>query len=88
MKETPPPRIIVRIELTEHARDEVTRQCERNGMTQLALLSTVVAWFSRQPDVVRASVLGHLPGEEGGDVATEVLRRMADGGGRTATRKG
>ena len=32
-------------------------------MTQVALTSRVLQWFSRQPPTLQAAILGHLPAE-------------------------
>ncbi len=52
------PRIIVRIEVTEAARDEIDRLTAKFGMTHLSIHSRLVEWLSAQPDQITAAVRG------------------------------
>jgi len=71
-----PPRIIVRIEVTKHARDEIERLTDKLGTTQLSMHSRMVEWLSRQPDEIRAGILQNLPVEIKGDIAGMILKKM------------
>ena len=70
-------RIILRIELTPKAKDRVNEMCERRGMTQVAMLSRLVEWFSEQTELVQAVVLGQLPAEIAPDIVQLVLKKVA-----------
>jgi len=72
-------RIIVRIELTPPAKDALNDLTDKAGMTQVALLSRLVEWFSHQSDMIQASVLGQYPAEIEQDIAKMILKRMASG---------
>ena len=76
-------RIIVRIELTPGARKRLDECSEKSGMTQVAMLSRLVEWFSRQPEAVRHLVVGSIPEELKEQVAGLVLKTLAKGSGRT-----
>ena len=70
-------RFVIRIELTQHAKDSLSELSEQNGMTQVAVMSRLVDWFSTQPDLIQAAVLGRYPKEIEHDVATLILKRMS-----------
>ncbi len=71
-------RIIVRIEISQDAKDGLNALTDKLGMTQVALTSRVLEWFARQPDLIQAAVLGHYPEEIQADVARLVMKRMSD----------
>jgi len=71
-----PPRVIVRIEVTKQARDEIDRLTEKLGMTYLSIHSRLVEWLSAQPDQIRAAVLQHFPAKVKGDIARLILKNM------------
>lgn len=72
-------RIIVRIELTPSAKEALNELTDKAGMTQVALLSRLVEWFSHQTDMIQAAVLGQYPSEIEGDIAKMILKRMGTG---------
>jgi hypothetical protein len=77
----PPPHesngtVFIRIELTPQAKALVEELSDRRGMTQFAILSRLIEWFSKQDATVRAAVLGHYPREVAADVAKMLLRRL------------
>ena len=72
-------RIILRIELTSRANDRVNEMCDRKGMTQVAMLSRLIEWFSEQSEIVQAVVLGQLPAEIAPDIVQLVLKKAAQG---------
>lgn len=76
-------RIIVRIELTPVARKRLDECAEKSGMTQVAMLSRLVEWYSRQPDAVQRLVVGGIPEELREEVAGMVLKTLAKGGSRS-----
>jgi len=73
-----PRRFVIRIELTHSAKGKLSELSDRNGMTQVSIMSRLVEWFMAQPDVIQAAVLGRYPHEIEQDVAGMILRRMAD----------
>ena len=70
-------RHIMRIELTGAAKTKLNTLSDKNGMTQVAMMSRMVEWFSAQGDVIQAAVLGRYPGEVEPDIAKLILKRMA-----------
>jgi hypothetical protein len=72
-------RIILRIELTPSAKEAINNLTDQAGMTQVALLSRLVEWFSHQTDMIQAAVLGQYPSEIQADIAKLILKQMASG---------
>jgi hypothetical protein len=70
-------RVIMRIELFPEAKKGLADLCDRLGMTQIAATSRIVEWFTTQPDVVQAAVLGLYPHDIRAEVAEIILKRMA-----------
>ncbi len=70
-------RIILRIELTQQAKRCLKQNSDRQGMTQVAMLSRVIEWYALQPEIVQRIIVGHVPREIEQDVARLVLRRIA-----------
>jgi hypothetical protein len=70
-------RFVIRIELTQSAKTKLSELSDKNGMTQVAIMSRLVTWFSDQPELIQAAILGHYPAEIEQDVAKLILRRMA-----------
>ena len=73
-------RIILRIELTPNAKEHLNRTSDTLGMTQVAMLSRVVEWFSQQPELIQRIIVGHLPAKIEQQVARVMLRRLASEG--------
>jgi hypothetical protein len=82
------PRIILRIELTPIAKQHLENLSAVQGMTQLAMLSRVIEWFARQPEVLQRIIVGHIPRNIERDVAKLMLRSMAKGQKTTSSRGG
>jgi hypothetical protein len=70
-------RFIIRVELTATSKRMLSVISDRNGMTQVAVMSRLVEWFNGQPDAVQAAVLGRYPEDFEADIAKLILRRMA-----------
>ena len=70
-------RVIMRIELTPDAKKGLTDLCDRLGMTQIAATSRIIEWFTTQPDVVQAAVLGLYPQDIRSEIAEIILKRLA-----------
>ncbi|MGA2497675.1 MAG: hypothetical protein ABSH20_08025 [Tepidisphaeraceae bacterium] len=71
-------RIIVRIELTAPAKKAVETLTEKNGMTQVAMLSRLVEWFARQPDAVQTAAMSLDP-EAIKATSNLIVKQMASG---------
>lgn len=69
-------RHIMRIELTSSAKNALSTVSTKTGMTQVSIMSKTAVWFSRQPEVIQAAVLGRYPAELETDIARLVLERM------------
>jgi hypothetical protein len=67
----------MRIELTPTAKNLLADLCQRNGMTQVAVMSRITEWFSGQTDLIQAAVLGQYPTAIEADVAKLILKKMA-----------
>jgi len=79
-------RIILRIELTPKAKEHLEQLSDRQGMTQVAMLSRVIEWYAHQPEIIQRIIVGHLPPEIEQDVERLVLRQLAKPGKRTSIR--
>ena len=69
-------RIILRIELTPKAKEHLEQVSDRQGMTQVAMLSRVIEWYANQPEVIQRIIVGHMPSEIQRDVARLVLQNL------------
>jgi hypothetical protein len=69
-------RIILRIEITAEAKDNLQQTTRQSGMTQVALLSRLVEWFAEQPHTLRSAVLDLYPPEIREDVLKIILKRL------------
>jgi len=74
---TKPRRVIMRIEITPHARDGLGDHCDQTGMTQVATASRLVEWFCRQDDVIQAGVLGLFPEDLSANLPSMILKSIA-----------
>jgi hypothetical protein len=72
-------RIVVRIEVSPAAKDRLGELSHRHGMTQVALTSRLIEWFTGTSDLIQAAVLGAYPEEIRADVAKLILKRMSKG---------
>jgi hypothetical protein len=79
-------RIIMRIELTPKAKEHLEQISDRQGMTQVAMLSRVIEWYANQPEVIQRIIVGHIPPEIERDVARLVLRNIAKPAGKVSPR--
>lgn len=70
-------RAIIRIQLDLAAKQALDALCEQRGMTQIAVMSRLVSWFSRQNEVVQASVLGSLSDAALAKLAKQLLAEIA-----------
>lgn len=72
-------RAVIRLQLDIAAKKALDDLCDKRGMTQIAALSRIVTWFSKQDEVIQASVLGHLSEKSLQPVAERVLQKIARG---------
>ena len=79
-------RAVIRLELETLSKRQLDELAEKRGMTQIAILSRLVKWFSRQDEVVQASILGLLSEEMLGDL-NQLLHKRLGAAGKT-TKKG
>lgn len=70
-------RIILRIELSPSAKKKLNITSDQLGMTQVAMLSRLVEWFSHQDRAVKAGIMQCYPGEIESEVAKIILQQMA-----------
>lgn len=81
-------RIIVRIELTPSAKQQLNGIAKRNGATQVAVTSRVLEWFATQDELVQAGILGHYPHAIQGEIAKLILKRMGKASkGKVSTKR-
>ena len=74
---------IMRIQLGASAKAELERFCDRRGMTQVSVVSRLVAWFVDQDEVVQTAVMSSLSESSMAKLAREMLKKLAsDRGGR------
>lgn len=66
----------MRLELTKSAKDTLDKLTELTGMTQVALMSRLVEWFTQQPELIQAAVLGGYPKEVHAELAQLIFHRM------------
>lgn len=71
------PRHIIRIELSPVAKNRLATLSDKHGMTQVAMMSRLVEWFSSQPEEIQAAVVGRYPSKIAPDIARMLLKRMA-----------
>ena len=72
------PRQNINIELGEGNKQRLEELRAWNGMTQKEMVSRVVNWFCSQDRVIQQIVLGQIPDEIAPDVASVLLKRMAE----------
>jgi hypothetical protein len=69
-------RSIMRIQLDTAAKDRLETICKRRGMTQIALMSRLVNWFSYQDDFMQTAVLATLSDESMAALAKSLLKKI------------
>lgn len=68
-------RAIIRLQLDNTAKVQLDRLSDTRGMTQLAVLSRLLAWFVKQDELLQASILGLLSDQQLGVIAQLLLER-------------
>ena len=77
-------RSIMRIQLDGPAKDRLETICKRRGMTQIALMSRLVNWFSLQDDFVQTAVLASLSDSSLQALAKSLMKKLASSDRATA----
>jgi hypothetical protein len=70
-------RAVIRLQLDVNAKRQIDDVTDKRGMTQIAVLSRLVKWFSRQDEVVQASILGLLSDDMLGDLSQILHKRLS-----------
>lgn len=70
-------RFVIRLELTEAAKNSLSNLADHHGMTQVAVMSRLVEWFAAESELIQAAVLGRYPATIEADIARLILRKMA-----------
>jgi hypothetical protein len=70
-------RAVIRLQLDINAKRQIDEVTDKRGMTQIAVLSRLVKWFSRQDEVVQASILGLLSDDMLGDLTQILHKRLS-----------
>jgi hypothetical protein len=73
-------RNIMRVELNGPAKQNIAKIHDHHGMTQVAMMSRLVEWFSKQDLTMQSAILGRFPSELKTDIAKLLLERMAKRG--------
>jgi hypothetical protein len=69
-------RFIMRIELTGPAKNKLATLSDKQGMTQVSMMSRLVEWYATQNELLQGAVMGHYPSEIEADVAKLILKKM------------
>ena len=70
-------RSIMRIQLDTTAKDRLETICKRRGMTQIAVMSRLVNWFSLQDDYIQTAVLQTLSDASMAHLAKSLLKHLS-----------
>jgi hypothetical protein len=70
-------RSIMRIQLDTAAKDRLDVICKRRGMTQIAMMSRLVNWFSVQDDYIQTAVLQTLSEGSMASLAKSLLKKLS-----------
>ena len=71
-------RYIMRIELKGTAKQKLSSLSEQHGMTQVAMMSRLIEWFSAQDEPVQSAAMARSVDKDQPDVAKLILNRMAN----------
>ena len=66
----------MRIELTGPAKSKLSSSSDKHGMTQVAMMSRLVEYFSSQNELIQSAMIGRYPPELEGDIAQMILKKM------------
>jgi hypothetical protein len=71
-------RAVIRIQVDVEAKQRLSQLCNKRGMTQIAVLSRVVTWLTKQNDLIQTAILSGLNPADQRALAKLLLKRMAD----------
>jgi hypothetical protein len=75
-------RAVIRLQLDLAAKKALDALCESRGMTQISVLSRLVKWFSKQDDIVQASILGLLSDQTLAQLSATLHKRIQSQSGK------
>lgn len=67
----------MRIQLDTAAKDRLETICKHRGMTQIAVMSRLVNWFSLQDDYIQTAVLQTLSDASMATLAKSLLKHLS-----------
>jgi len=70
-------RSIMRVQLDTTAKDRLDTIYKRRGMTQIAMMSRLVNWFSVQDDYIQTAVLQTLSDASMATLAKTLLKQLS-----------
>jgi len=70
-------RSIMRIQLDSSGKDRLDFICKKRGMTQIALMSRLVNWFSQQDDYIQTAVLQTLSDSSMAALTKSLMKKLA-----------
>ena len=76
-------RVIMRIEISQHARNTLADFGDRLGLTQVSVLSRLMTWIDEQPDDIRNSIL-FTDQTDHAETARKILKSMLNPSGARA----
>jgi hypothetical protein len=68
----------MRIEVLRHVPESLARVTDRVGSTQVSVASRLLEWFSDQPDVVQAAILGLHSDDVLKDLPKKIIEGLRD----------
>lgn len=72
-------RAVVRLQLDLEAKKRLDDLCEKRGMTQIAVISRLVIWFTKQNDLIQTAILGGLQATDLSALSKLLLKRLSKG---------
>jgi hypothetical protein len=67
----------MRLEITPRSKESLIGFCDRMGLTQVAAVSHIVEWFSKQNDVIQAGIMDLYPTDIRADIPRLIMEEMA-----------
>ena len=72
-------RAVVRLQLDLEAKRCLDDLCEKRGMTQIAVISRLVIWFTKQNDLIQTAIIGGLRPADLAALSKLLLKRLSRG---------
>ncbi len=70
------PRIILLLELWQKIHESWLKISKSCGMTQVAVASRLIEWYSKQPYTIQALIIGNIPSAIRDEAIEIVLRKL------------